>query len=190
MKDAIELLRERHAVRFFDGQPVERDLLARVTEAGALAPSAMNSQPWRFDVCTGETLGRVAEVMLLTTAYLDDYLDALGTAGYERAKRFYEGLGNAPVAIAVSLPTAWRDDLMELNGKLSAGCAIENMLLEAVSLGLAACNVTFSFWVRDELGYVLGLDKSRTVVSLIVVGYAAEEPAAPPHRMDIVRWLG
>ena len=44
-----ELVHNRESVRNYDPQRiVEKDKLARILEAGRIAPSAANRQPWRF----------------------------------------------------------------------------------------------------------------------------------------------
>jgi len=48
VNDVIEAIKNRRSVRSYDARPVPRDLINKVIEAGNEAPSAMNSQPWRF----------------------------------------------------------------------------------------------------------------------------------------------
>ena len=56
-----DLVRYRESVRRYDpARPVPREVLERVLEAGRLAPSAKNLQPWRFLVVSSpEALERV-----------------------------------------------------------------------------------------------------------------------------------
>lgn len=45
----LELIYQRESIRNYDpGKPVEAEKLRRVLEAGRIAPSAANRQPWRF----------------------------------------------------------------------------------------------------------------------------------------------
>jgi nitroreductase len=50
--DTKELIFGRHSVRNFLPDPVPEDVLADILEAGRLAPSAQNRQPWRYLVFT------------------------------------------------------------------------------------------------------------------------------------------
>ncbi|MBS1192304.1 MAG: Nitroreductase family protein, partial [Nitrospirae bacterium] len=50
MNRVIESIRKRRSIRAYDAKPVPRELVNTVIEAGNEAPSAMNSQPWRFVV--------------------------------------------------------------------------------------------------------------------------------------------
>ena len=47
--DFNELIRTRESIRNYDpGRPVPREILEKILEAGRLAPSAKNYQPWKF----------------------------------------------------------------------------------------------------------------------------------------------
>lgn len=46
----LALVRRRQSVRGYNPRPVEREKIRRCIEAARLAPSACNSQPWRFIV--------------------------------------------------------------------------------------------------------------------------------------------
>ena len=49
MSDFITLVRDRESIRDYDpDHPLEREVIRRILEAGRLAPSAANRQPWKF----------------------------------------------------------------------------------------------------------------------------------------------
>jgi nitroreductase len=50
--DFIALARKRQSVRNYNNKPVESEKLNRCIEAARLAPSACNSQPWKFIIVT------------------------------------------------------------------------------------------------------------------------------------------
>jgi nitroreductase len=50
MNPVIEAIAKRRSVRSYETKPLPRDVLQTIIEAGNQAPSAMNSQPWRFVV--------------------------------------------------------------------------------------------------------------------------------------------
>lgn len=56
-----DLIRSRESIRNYDPScPVPRDVLERILEAGRLAPSACNIQPWKFLVVSSPVmLGKV-----------------------------------------------------------------------------------------------------------------------------------
>jgi nitroreductase len=182
--DFYEVIEGRHSVRSFTMEPIPRPVLDRLLAAAAKAPSAMNAQPWRFHVASGRTREAVGHAMAMSTLHLKDYIGIIDQEHLEQAEQFFASLGGAPVVVAVSSPTI-QDDLDRINAYLSVGCALENLLLAATAEGLGTCSLTFSFWVRDELAEVLDLPDGREVVALVVLGYPAEKPVAPPHNLDI-----
>lgn len=48
----IDLAKRRYSSRNYLDKPVERELLLQMLEAGRVAPSAKNKQPWHFVVIT------------------------------------------------------------------------------------------------------------------------------------------
>src|SRR5271157_5221869 len=46
----IELAKQRYSCRKYLDKPVEKDKLMQILEAGRIAPSAANYQPWHFVV--------------------------------------------------------------------------------------------------------------------------------------------
>ena len=50
--DALEAIRRRRSVRDFTGEPIPREDLLKIVDAGRLAASGYNRQPWDFIVVT------------------------------------------------------------------------------------------------------------------------------------------
>ena len=48
MNAVMEAIKSRRSVRSYQSKPVPRDIVNVIIDAGNEAPSAMNSQPWRF----------------------------------------------------------------------------------------------------------------------------------------------
>ena len=58
----LDLVRKRFSVRSFQDTPIAGDILHDMLEAGRLAPSGGNEQPWRFGVITDTSvIARVAQ---------------------------------------------------------------------------------------------------------------------------------
>ena len=60
MNQIIKTIKARRSVRSYETKSVPRELLQTVIEAGNEAPSAMNSQPWRFVVVEDKEVKRKA----------------------------------------------------------------------------------------------------------------------------------
>lgn len=182
--ELIDAIENRHSFRSFKPDAIPAADVRKLVSAAAMAPSSFNVQPWRFYVADGETRAKLAEIMALTTVYLDEYLEVMGSEKIEQAQVFYSELGGAPVVVAVATNKA-KDELDGINVLVSAGAAIQNFMLAATELGLGTCNITFSFWVRDKLADLLQVEEGMEISSLILLGYPAGDAHSPDHRKDI-----
>jgi|SRR5450759_1056431 nitroreductase len=182
--DVMTAIEKRHSCRVFDGRPVPRDVLEKLLYAAAQAPSARNTQPWRFHVAVGATREALGEAMTMTTVHLQEYMDMISSEQIQYFERFFSDLGKAPVIVAVTVPQV-HEDLDRINTYISAGCALENLLLAAGEFDVSCCSLTMSFWVRDRLSEILGVADDWEIVSLVLLGYAAEKPVAPKHAQNI-----
>ena len=63
--DFYELIRNRESIRNYDPtRPLSEEVMGRILEAGRLAPSAVNYQPWRFLVVSSpEMLAKVRPLL-------------------------------------------------------------------------------------------------------------------------------
>lgn len=186
--ELTDAIRARRSIRAFDGRPVEPEVLERLTDAATYAPSRFNRQPWHFHIATNDARRRVAEVMAMSTGYVQEYLDVLGPEGVERAAKFYADLGGAPVIIAISAKRV-EDPIDWLNDTISVGAALENFLLSAVGEGLAGCALVAPHWIRDQLLEVFEIPEGSELMALIVLGYAAEQPHDKERHTDVATYL-
>ena len=61
-KNILDLIISRQSDRKYSDKPVEKEKLERIIEAGRMAPSACNAQPWKFIVVTdNELVVKIAE---------------------------------------------------------------------------------------------------------------------------------
>lgn len=165
MNETLKTIFERRSVRRFNPEPIADDTLRLIAEAGANAPSAMNEQPWLFiAVKTEETRRKIFE--------------ACGGEG-----RFY----SAPeVLLVFSHKTA-------VAPIQDASLAIENMLLAAASLDVAACWIhsPTHFFAEPQsaaLRRELCVPEDYLCVGSFVLGKnAGDTPAAKPRRNDYLR---
>ena len=111
--ETFTCIRTRREIRDYLDKPISDESLRKILEAGRLAPSSKNSQPWHFVVIKNkETLKKLA---------------SLTPTG--------QHIGKAPLAIAVLMDGA---KLPEVDGAR----AIQNMVIGAWDLGIGACWVT------------------------------------------------
>ena len=58
----LELAQKRCSIRKYASSPVEDEKLAYILEAGRMAPSAVNFQPWYFVINTGMLCTRMVPI--------------------------------------------------------------------------------------------------------------------------------
>lgn len=150
--DLFEAIYGRRSVRKYLERPVEEDKVIKCLHAAIWAPSAYNSQHWRFIVVSDpETRRRLAE-----------------------AHAYGRFMAESPVVVAVlgdpSKSPFWREDL---------GAAVQNLLLAAYAQGLGACWMGVADTPYEKpIKEILGVPESLRVFCTISLGYPAEKPVS------------
>lgn len=169
--DFLDLARKRYSVRKFTKQIPEKDKLNKILEAGRIAPSAVNFQPWHFVVITEkEALEDIYKV-------------------YHR-----DWFNNAPMVIVVcgDHDKSWK----RADGKdfcdVDISIAVDHMTLEAAELGLGTC------WVcnfdKQKCIDTLGLPDNIEPIAILPLGYPADEVDLNRHKNkrkkidEIIHW--
>ena len=157
--DFAELVSLRQSDRKYTERPVSRELVTACLEAARLAPSACNSQPWKFVVVDSPEL-------------LPHMATAAAGMGMNRFA------AQAPVIVAVTLEkmnftarigSVIKDKEYSL---LDVGIAVEHFCLQAAELGLGTC--IMGWFDEKKVRQLLGIPKRR-VPLLISLGYPASE---------------
>lgn len=193
----MKAIKNRRSIRRYKNQDVPRQMIEEVIEAGMLAPSSKNRQPWKFVVTSGKAkcealaamekgLHREKKAPLLPgcTQYI---------GGAEHTLRIME---QAPVVIFIvntlgidihSVLTP-EDRIYEMCNAQSIGAAIENMSLEAEELGLGSLWICDTCFAYEELNRWLGADGE--LIAALALGYADEQPAARPRKglEEVTEW--
>ena len=159
--DLFEAINRRHSYRggFLD-DPVPREDLVRIMEAGLAAPSGCNQQT-TFLIAIDD-----AEVLARVRATIDPPL-----------KR-----ENAPAAICVLTrrKNAYRDKCFATQ---DYSAAIENMLLAIAALGYASCwyegHITDDDRICDRMAALLGVPAGYDLVCYLPVGKPVHTPRGP-----------
>ena len=151
------LIENRRSIRKFrTDKPVTKEQLKALLEAAMLAPSACNSRPWEFIAITRrETLNEITKI--------HPYAKMLETA---------------PAAIVVvAIPQ--EEAKPEGYFPQDCGAATENILLQAVSLGLGTC--WCGVYPREDrvAGFrkLFGIKEPKIPFNVIAIGYPDETPA-------------
>lgn len=154
----------RASVRSFDGRKVEPEKVELLLKAAMAAPSACNQQPWEFVVVTDSGL-------------LKELSQCSPYAGC---------IGRAPLGIAVCMRT---EGLRAPEyAQIDASAATENLLLEAVELGLGAVWLGIAPGPErmEAVRRVIGAPETIQPFGLIACGYP-DKPVVPASRYDSAR---
>jgi len=189
----LETIMTRRSIREFKKTPVPEELLKRVIECGLRAPSAKNSQPWRFHVIRDkETLEKVAGLLLSNPeAKEDGPIDPkTGKPNPNFTPTVVESANivkSAPVAIFIenhSPVMGGRKGVIEsphvdqaifgLQFELMGiGSSVENMLLAAHSQGLGGVFMGDPVLEEDNIKKLLGIQGD--LVGVVALGYSDQK---------------
>lgn len=158
----LEAIKNRRSCRGFLTKPVERSTIEKIVDAGRLAPTARNVQPWEFIAASDrKTLKQIAE---------------LAENG-----RFISECSSC-VAVFCQDTKYYLED----------GCAAtENMLIAAGDLGLSGCWVAGDKKPYcDQVREILGVPAGYKLVSLIALGFSKEPLQTPSKRplKEVLHW--
>jgi nitroreductase len=149
MVEVLEEIRKRRSGRVFDTRPVPQEMIDSIVEAGRWAPSCANTQAWNFVVLTdSDMLSKAHEALSKGNAYAKAAPVMVVVAAKEDG-----GCG------AHNLPYFMMD----------IGLATQNMLLQAVHLGLLGHPT--AGWNEDRLKETLGIPDEYRIGTVIFFGF-------------------
>lgn len=179
----LELIHARRSIRRYSSQPVPREWVNQMLNAGIWAPSAHNRQPWRFAVIeqsdTKEHLATSMGARLQRDLSADhvpqDIID-------KDVKRSVDRITSAPLIIVVCLTMAdmdvysdqKRNDHERVMAIQSSAMAGQNILLMAQELGLGACWMCAPLFCPDVVQDALGLPEDWLAQGMITLGFPAQ----------------
>ncbi len=59
----LEEIYSRRSIRKYTSEPISRSIIEKIIDAGRVAPSAKNRQPWKYLVYSGEAKARLLSIM-------------------------------------------------------------------------------------------------------------------------------
>lgn len=148
-----DLVKQRYSVRKFDSRPIEAEKLAKILEAGRLAPTACNFQPQRILVLQNEEM---------------DLLRDCTPCMYGQ-----------PVAVAVCYDktVSWKSRSGREIGDVDGTIVLTQMMYRAEELGIGSLLV--GLYNEPLLRERFQIPENFEIVCLLMLGYAAED--CKPH---------
>jgi nitroreductase len=153
----FDVLARRWSTRAFSDRSVDRETLASLFEAARWAPSSGNGQPWNYLVATKDNAAeheRMANVL---------------TPGNAWAR-------NAPV-LALSVASLHRADKPSRTAHHDLGLANENLVIQAVSMGLAV-HMMAGFHI-DMAREAFEIPVSHDPLAMMAIGYPGDPGTLP-----------
>ena len=181
-----EVIERRRSIRRFQTKGVSKEMILQNLEAARQAPSATNAQPWRFLVLGPQSRNAALNAM---DAGVRCRMDAVANRPLlADAIHTLRIMKSAPVLILVVNPaggtpadsvSGWAR-VAELLDAMSVGAAVENLLLEAVALGLGALWIGNTFFAYDEIAAALEIQGQ--LLGAVAVGWPDETPEPRPRK--------
>lgn len=172
--ELIEGIKTRRSIRKFKDTPVPHEVLEKVVEVAAFAPTWKNTQISRYIAIEGrEKIDAIAQTYapfnartLSTAPLLIAQTCIKNRSGYERDGSFTTDRGDG-----------WQ--------MYDCGICAQTFSLAAHEAGLGT--VILGIFDRPALEKHLNLPEDQELVALIAVGYPDEEPTAPRRKgVDIL----
>jgi nitroreductase len=160
-----ELIRIRESVRNYDpDRPVPDEVISKILDAGRLAPSACNNQPWKFLVISSSEI-----LKKVKGCYKRDWLS------------------NAPhILIIIGLKDkAWIRNYDGYNSlETDIAIAMTHIILAATNEGVGTCWI--AAYDPDLMRKALELDENQVIYSITPLGYpqAGYKKSATKNRMS------
>ena len=157
--NALEAIGKRRSVRKYTGEPIPGKDLEKIVDAGRLAATGSNQQPWDFIVVTDRAM-------------------------IEQLKIAAEWMEKAAAIIAVVMDPSSRwwveDGSAAVENMLIASTALEygSCWLEGYTLPH-----------EEEFKKLLGVPKEKRLLTLVPIGVPAEEPTREKRSLqEVLHW--
>jgi nitroreductase len=187
--DVMDAIRGRRSVGKVRQDLPPREAIELILEAGTWAPCHHVTEPWRFSVIAGEAREALGDVMARAKVERMIRQGKPSEGEFERAKA--KAL-RAPVIISVSVEPDQGPKVVEIEEVEAGAAAVQNMLLVAHALGLAA------MWRTGDPAYdpgvkaFLRVSQSAHIIGFIYLGYPEVAPLRARHTPHhaLTTWVG
>lgn len=169
MAELQQVIQERRSVGRVKADPVPKELIERMIEAAVCAPNHHGTEPWRFIVMTGEGRRVLGQGYV---AYSAAAIEALPEE--EREERIGKEIAKAyrsPVVIAAICSPSSNPKAIRAEEFAATHAAVQNLLLTAHDVGLAAVWRTGDPAYHPTMKAALEVAEHEEIVGLIFVGY-------------------
>ena len=168
----INLVKSRQSERSYLETKVSLEKIEKCIEAARLAPSACNSQPWKFIIVTDKKIknliAKSTSNKLLPINHFTHQAPVLIVAISEKQN------------ISAKLGQAIKNKDFNM---IDLGIAVEHICLQAKEEGLGTC--ILGWFNEEKVKKILKIPKNKRPVLIITVGYPSSSIEKPKTRKDL-----
>jgi nitroreductase len=185
----LEAIRTRRSIGKMTDQQPSREQIEIILDAATWAPTHHISNPWRFVVIAGDERLRFGEV---TAQSKLTRMEREGRSIEGEAEKLIAKALRAPVIIAVGVEPGDGPKIVEIEEVESGAAAVQNMLLAAHGIGLAAMWRTGDPAYDPDVAEYLGLSQCGRIIGFVYVGFPAIEKTRFGHvpSTELTTWRG
>jgi nitroreductase len=205
MNPVIEAICKRMSIRSYKPDPIPKDIINTIIEAGNQAPSQGREekgtkeflfQPWRFVVVEDpEFKKKLVQTTLPAWKKVTESMKETHPEIYEQVMMQYEAMPEPKDMVYYAAPVILF--VVGLAGfAVSCALACENIMIAATSFGLGSCYVGFGAMVKGDADVVqaLELKDNEQIYGPVVLGYPKDEPGTlasirAKKKPPVVKWI-
>ncbi len=179
-----QCIKGRRSVRAYTAEPVSKEQIDLILEAGVWAPTAMHREPLKFVVIEDKALIKYVsdETKLAVKQNMPPLAERFSTP--EDIICY-----NAPVLVLVC---AEKNPQWANVDFIDCVLATENMFLKAYELGLGTCYMGFVSQLASKLDVLskMGVPENCSMMVPFILGHPKTQKASDKrNKPDIIKWL-
>jgi len=183
--DLFDAIYTRQSIGVVQLEGIPHEMVERLLNAAAQAPNHHRVRPWRFVVLTGKAREQLGEVLAQSLLKRNpDSTEAQVDLERKRPLR-------APLLIAVGIDKPDQPIVIEIENVCAGAASVQNLLLAAHDLGLAAMWRTGTAAYDPDVKNFLGFEAEQHVIAFVYVGFPRQEPkpVERPSFSDRTIWM-
>jgi nitroreductase len=177
-------IKGRRSVRSYRDEPVSKEQIEAVLEAGVLAPTGMNRQPWKFIIIEDHNL--IKYVSEETKILVQQMMPPMAEKFQTKADIICY---NAPVLILICTE---KDKQWGHTNLLDSVLAAQNMFLKAYELGLGTCYMGFVQLLssKPEVLKKIGVPEGYEMMVPFILGHPkTKQGVGKRNKPEILKWI-
>ncbi|MBQ7579557.1 MAG: nitroreductase family protein [Clostridia bacterium] len=168
-----EIIKKRNSCRCYLPEPIDDETIKQIVEAGRLAPSAKNTQPWKF-VCIKTNYDNPINSKKIASIMSDYYIKnkdnpekIKGASSLYATSKIIE---DCPAIILVFTDSDYinRDKMESISDILSIGSCVEHMVLKATDLGLGTLWIADTYFIHKELAEYIQSELIKKQINFVL----------------------